>query len=248
MNTIPCLLLFFFFASEAGKVCKFLRSAVDKSPSAQYAVELAASGIEDGTRSQLTAASRLALLKECNTCWDALKWRETRDLPPLGLDTIWEFCGGVFARSGLPGALRLHQLPSQYRNIQATSWRIPLYRIFASFSKTKQKLPHLEPPLDAEESSKIKQKCARIKQNQAKAPHLDLPLDGARIKQNQAKSEQGFDLGHKDKEYNSQDYDSKKSRKQAKDKDKDDYQVKDKKCDSQDYDKEVKDKKCDIIR
>ncbi|KAG1764492.1 hypothetical protein EV702DRAFT_1051355 [Suillus placidus] len=126
MNTIPCLLLFFFFASEAGKVCKFLRSAVDKSPSAQYAVELAASGIEDGTRSQLTAASRLALLKERNTCWDALKWRETRDLPPLGLDTIWEFCGGVFAQSGLPGALRLHRLPSQYRNIQATSWRIPL--------------------------------------------------------------------------------------------------------------------------
>ncbi|KAG1796569.1 uncharacterized protein BJ212DRAFT_1306203, partial [Suillus subaureus] len=52
----------------------------------------------------------------------------------------------------------------------------------------------------------------------------------AKIKQNQAKSERGFDPGHKDKdkEYDSQDYDSKKSRKQAKDKDKD--------HDGQDYD------------
>ncbi|KAG1807352.1 uncharacterized protein BJ212DRAFT_1303559 [Suillus subaureus] len=52
----------------------------------------------------------------------------------------------------------------------------------------------------------------------------------AKIKQNQAKSERGFDPGHKDKdkEYDSQDYDSKKSRKQAKDKDKD--------HNSQDYD------------
>ncbi|KAG1814764.1 uncharacterized protein BJ212DRAFT_1300538 [Suillus subaureus] len=52
----------------------------------------------------------------------------------------------------------------------------------------------------------------------------------AKIKQSQAKSERGFDPGHKDKdkEYNSQDYDSKKSRKQAKDKDKD--------HDGQDYD------------
>ncbi|KAG1802532.1 uncharacterized protein BJ212DRAFT_1304810 [Suillus subaureus] len=52
----------------------------------------------------------------------------------------------------------------------------------------------------------------------------------AKIKQSQAKSERGFDLGHKekDKEYDSQDYDSKKSRKQGKDKDKD--------HDSQDYD------------
>lgn len=83
--------------------------------------------MEDGARSQLTAASRLALLKERNACWDALKWGETRDLPLLHpVDIIWDLCGGVFAQSGLPGALRLHRLPSQYRNIQASSWRIPL--------------------------------------------------------------------------------------------------------------------------
>jgi hypothetical protein len=83
--------------------------------------------MEDGARSQLTAASRLALLKERNACWDALKWGETRDLPLLHPeDIIWELCGGLFAQSGLPGALRLHRLPSQYRNIQASSWRIPL--------------------------------------------------------------------------------------------------------------------------
>lgn len=52
-----------------------------------------------------------------------------------------------------------------------------------------------------------------------------------KIKQSQTKSERGFDPGHKDKEYESQDYDSKKSRKQAKR-----------------NDKEVKDKQHDTIR
>lgn len=107
-------------------VCKFLRSAVDQCPAAQYAIELAVSSMEDGTQSHFTTASKLALLKEHNTCWDALKWGETRDIPLLQKDIIWNLCGGVFAQSGLPGALRLHQLPSQYRNVQATSWRIPL--------------------------------------------------------------------------------------------------------------------------
>jgi hypothetical protein len=82
--------------------------------------------MEDDARSQLTTASRLALLKERNICWDTLKWGETRDLPLLQKEIIWNLCGGVFAQCGLPGALRLHRLSSQYRNIQASSWRIPL--------------------------------------------------------------------------------------------------------------------------
>ncbi|KAG2072912.1 hypothetical protein BDR04DRAFT_372100 [Suillus decipiens] len=107
-------------------VCKCLRSAIDESIPAQYAIELAVAGMEDGARSQLTTASRLALLKERNTCWDELKWGETRDLPPLQFDIMWGFCGGIFAHSGPPGALRLYRLPSQYRNIKPDSWRLPI--------------------------------------------------------------------------------------------------------------------------
>ncbi|KAG1724545.1 hypothetical protein EDB19DRAFT_309780 [Suillus lakei] len=107
-------------------VCKALRSRVDENPAAQYIIELAVTGMEDGTQSQLTAASKLALLKERNACWEALKWGETRDLPLLQGDIIWELCGGVFAQSRLPGALRLYRLPSRYRNIPPSSWKIPL--------------------------------------------------------------------------------------------------------------------------
>ncbi|KAG2049910.1 hypothetical protein BDR06DRAFT_918460 [Suillus hirtellus] len=108
-------------------VCKFLCSMVDKSPPAQYLIELAISGLEDNKRSsQLTTASRLALLKERNTHWNTLQWVESRDLPLLQDDDEWQFCGGVLAQSNLLGTMRLYQLPSQYRNIPARSWRIPI--------------------------------------------------------------------------------------------------------------------------
>jgi len=94
-------------------VCKFLRSAVDGSTVAQYTIELAVAGMEDGVQSHLTAASKLALLKERNTCWDELKWGATRNLSLPQGDIIWELCGGVFAQSSLPGAtLRLYRFPS----------------------------------------------------------------------------------------------------------------------------------------
>ncbi|KAG1798609.1 uncharacterized protein HD556DRAFT_1192954, partial [Suillus plorans] len=108
-------------------VCKFLCSTVDESPSAQYATELAVSGLEDGrSRSPLTVASRLALLKERNEHWETLQCVESRDLPLLQDDDEWQLCGGVLAQSNLLGTMRLYQLPSQYRNITARSWRIPL--------------------------------------------------------------------------------------------------------------------------
>ncbi|KAG2369407.1 hypothetical protein BDR07DRAFT_1323501 [Suillus spraguei] len=92
--------------------------------------------MEDGIRSQLTATSRLTLLKERDASWNALKWRETRDIPVLQGDIIWELCGGIFAQSSLPpeGTLRLFRLPSQYRNIQASSWRVPLLKNSREFT------------------------------------------------------------------------------------------------------------------
>jgi hypothetical protein len=38
------------------------------------------SGMEDGAQSHLNVTSRLALLKERNFCWDALRWGATKDL------------------------------------------------------------------------------------------------------------------------------------------------------------------------
>ncbi|KAG2126193.1 hypothetical protein BD769DRAFT_1463660 [Suillus cothurnatus] len=91
--------------------------------------------MEDGVRSHLTTASRLALLKERNACWDELKWGETRDLSLPQGDMIWELCGGEFAQSGLPAAaLHLHRFPSQYYNTQASAWIIPLIRNTKGFT------------------------------------------------------------------------------------------------------------------
>lgn len=110
-------------------VCKYLCSVVDESPSAQYTIELAVCGMKDGARTQLTAASKLALLKERNASWEALQWTESQDLTLPQSDNIaWELCAGVYAQFSVPGAstMRLYRLPSQYRNIPASSWRIPL--------------------------------------------------------------------------------------------------------------------------
>ncbi|KIK39544.1 hypothetical protein CY34DRAFT_769076 [Suillus luteus UH-Slu-Lm8-n1] len=120
-------------------VCQFLRTAVDQCPTAQYAIELAVSGMEDGAHSQLTATSRLALLKERNFCWDALRWGATKDLslPLQDSGDLWELSGGIFAQSHLsanPPSLRLLQFPSQYRNIRVNSWRIPLLRNIQDFT------------------------------------------------------------------------------------------------------------------
>lgn len=116
-------------------VCRFLRTAVDQCPAAQYAIELAVSGMEDGAQSHLNVTSRLALLKERNLCWDALIWGATKDLslPLQDSGDLWELSGGIFAQSHLSAgtpSLRLHRLPSQHRNIHANSWRIlvPLLR------------------------------------------------------------------------------------------------------------------------
>ncbi|OAX33887.1 hypothetical protein K503DRAFT_859518 [Rhizopogon vinicolor AM-OR11-026] len=108
-------------------VCNALHSIVEGSPAVQYTIELAVSGMEDGPPGGLTAASRLVLLKERNSSWEVLKWVETRIPLPGKVDIIWELCGGVFAHSNKSGsALRLHRLPSQYRNIDERSWTIPL--------------------------------------------------------------------------------------------------------------------------
>ncbi|KAG2095416.1 uncharacterized protein F5147DRAFT_778639 [Suillus discolor] len=85
--------------------------------------------MEDGARTQLTAASKLALLKERNASWEALQWAESQDLTlPQGDNMAWELCAGVYAQFSVSGAstMRLYRLPSQCRNIPASSWRIPL--------------------------------------------------------------------------------------------------------------------------
>lgn len=110
-------------------VCKFLCSVVDESPSVQYTIELAVCGMEDGARTRLSAASKLALLKERNAAWEALQWAESQDLTlPQSDNMAWELCAGVYAQFSVPGAstMCLYRLPSQYRNIPASSWRIPL--------------------------------------------------------------------------------------------------------------------------
>ncbi|OJA12367.1 hypothetical protein AZE42_04344 [Rhizopogon vesiculosus] len=85
-------------------VCNALRSIVEESPAAQYAIELAVSSMKDGPPGGLTAASRLVLLKERNSSWEVLKWVETR-IPLSGqADIIWELCGGVFAHPNKSGS------------------------------------------------------------------------------------------------------------------------------------------------
>jgi hypothetical protein len=81
--------------------------------------------MKDGPPSLLTASDRLALLKERNAAWEALRWKESNDLP-MHHGHVWELYGGVFAQSSTPSVLHFHQLPSVSRNIKEKSWHLVL--------------------------------------------------------------------------------------------------------------------------
>jgi len=79
----------------------------------------------DGPPSPLTAADRIALLKEHNAAWESLRWKESNNLP-MQQGHVWELSGGVFAQSSSSNLLHFRRLPSQCRNIEEKSWRVAL--------------------------------------------------------------------------------------------------------------------------
>lgn len=79
----------------------------------------------DGPLSQLTATDRLSLLKEFNTSWESLRWKESNDIP-MQQGHVWELYGGVYAQSSSSNALHFRQLPSQCRKIEEKSWHVAM--------------------------------------------------------------------------------------------------------------------------
>ncbi|OJT10824.1 hypothetical protein TRAPUB_12693 [Trametes pubescens] len=96
---------------------------MDSDVRAQYKIELAAAGMEDGPPSTLTSAERLRVLKAHQEAWDKLAWT-SREEVPMHQGGVWELYGGVLAQGDGSRTLAFKQLPSAIRGIEEREWRI----------------------------------------------------------------------------------------------------------------------------
>ncbi|KAI0752690.1 hypothetical protein C8Q80DRAFT_1217173 [Daedaleopsis nitida] len=99
------------------QVCMFFKDYVDHDVTAQYKIELAVAGMEDGPPSILTPSDRLSILRERQKAWRSLKWKSRQEYPMLG-GNVWELYGGMLAQADREGLLTVTQLPSK-------QWKIP---------------------------------------------------------------------------------------------------------------------------
>ena len=105
------------------QVCTLFKNIVEGDVRAQYKIELAVAGMEDGPPSALTPSDRLAILRERQEAWRTLQWRSKHEYPMLG-GGMWELYGGVLAQASGNRTLVFNQLPSVIRGIEEKEWRI----------------------------------------------------------------------------------------------------------------------------
>ncbi|KAI9056374.1 hypothetical protein FKP32DRAFT_1639392 [Trametes sanguinea] len=105
------------------QICRLLKDIIDEDVRLQYKIELAASGLEDGTHNTLTVAERLRMLQTRNEAWDNLAWTAREEIPMLQ-GGVWELYGGVLGQGEGARTLVFKQLPSTLRGIEGRQWRI----------------------------------------------------------------------------------------------------------------------------
>lgn len=96
---------------------------IDDTASAQYSIELAATGMEDGPPSSIGAADRLDKLRRHRAAWDELKWAQNKSVP-MSTGQVWELYGNVLAQAQGDRTIIFRQLPSRYRGIEEREWTI----------------------------------------------------------------------------------------------------------------------------
>ncbi|RDX52578.1 hypothetical protein OH76DRAFT_168578 [Lentinus brumalis] len=105
------------------EVCVFFKDLIDDDVHAQYKIELALAGMEDGPPSALTPSDRLAILRERQEAWKTLTWKARTEYD-MRRGGVWELYGGVLAQADGDSTLVCAQLPSVIRGIEEKVWTI----------------------------------------------------------------------------------------------------------------------------
>ena len=95
------------------------------SSEAQYELELALAGMENGPHSVLTSSDRLHRLKVHQAAWYDMKWTSEREIP-MHHGGVWELYGGVLAQAKSRETLCFTRLPSQIKGIEEQEWELKL--------------------------------------------------------------------------------------------------------------------------
>ena len=105
------------------QVCTLFKRLIDGDIHAQYKIELALAGMEDGPPSALTPSDRLAILRERQNAWKTLTWKARTEYD-MRRGGVWELYGGVLAQADGESKLVCAQLPSVIRRIEEKEWTI----------------------------------------------------------------------------------------------------------------------------
>lgn len=90
----------------------------------QYHIRLAASGMRDGSPSDISTAERMAALDAYNNAWRDLSWSayDKIDIPASGMPQFSD--GLVVCPSHDKRSLTVHRLPSKLRGQEARHWTL----------------------------------------------------------------------------------------------------------------------------
>jgi hypothetical protein len=93
----------------------------------QYKIELAVAGMEDGPPSNVGPADRLKILKEHQSSWRNLTWKNGHVMSTM-FRYQWDCLGGVLVNvlDSSQRSLVIRQLPSVVRGIKETEWQVDM--------------------------------------------------------------------------------------------------------------------------
>lgn len=112
-----------FLLPLIAQVCTSFKTLIDKDVRAQYKIELAVAGMQDGATKSFTTAERLNILRNRQTAWSKFSWTAKENVPMLTGD-VWELYGNVLAQSEGRRTLHFKHLPSAIRGIAGNKWTI----------------------------------------------------------------------------------------------------------------------------
>ncbi|CAL1697466.1 unnamed protein product [Somion occarium] len=116
------------------QVCKLLRRIIDGTPSLQYKILLAATGMDDMKTYSLSAAKKLAKLRQYEAAWaDLFSPRPYKSSIPILGEPGWEFFGGVFAQFLDEHTIQFIRPRFHIRGVKEDMWALSLSLSLSSF-------------------------------------------------------------------------------------------------------------------
>ena len=105
------------------QVCTRFKTLINRDVRAQYKLELAIAGMEDGVASPLTTTERLSALRLRQNAWITFTWTAKENVPAYVGD-VWDLRGNVLAQSEGQRTLHLRKIPSSIRGIESHGWTL----------------------------------------------------------------------------------------------------------------------------